>query len=170
MTTEQEIKEALDGWFYSFDFENGTVTCTAVARNHIPTHRPRWWEIGIEALRANGNAHNWDDDQDDLIVARRASGVAFGLIGKEMGLSESCVVKRYKVICTQRGIRPARRAARTRKYSPEIEARIVELRQGGKTFSDIAHILKLPRAAVYEIYRTYRVHCEKYRSQERKAA
>lgn len=169
MTTELEMKEALDGWFYSFDFEAGKVTSKMVPRNHIPKHKPVY-DTALEALRVNQNAHDWDDEQDNYIITRREAGITFKAIGKEMGLSESCVLRRYRALCTERGIRPAQWAGRNRKYSPEVEARIVELRQSGKAFTDIAELMKLPRAVVYEIYRTYRVRCDKYRSLERKAA
>lgn len=171
MTTEQQMKEWLDGWFFSFDYRNGTVTSLAVAKNHIPDHKPKMFDPDEEIVRVNGNTHQWDEEQDDFVVARREAGDTFGQIAQQIGLSETAVLKRYKIVCTLRGIKQMPRChGRPRKFSAEMEDKVVACRKDGMSFADIAALVKLTKTQVYEIYRTYRTRCDKYRSLERQAA
>lgn len=172
MTTECEMKEWLDGWFFSIDYRTGGVVSTAVNKAHIPDHKPRWFDFDEDdGPRVNGNVHKWTEEQDDFIVGRREAGDTFAVIASQIGLSDSAVLKRYKVVCTQRGIKKMPRChGRPRKHPAEVEAAIVNGRMAGKSFSDIADLVKLPRGTVYDIYRTYRSRMDKERHMARRAA
>ena len=172
MITELEMKEWLDGWFFSIDFRTGGVISTAVNKGFIPDHKPRWFDFDEDdGPRVNGNVHKWTVEQDDFIIERREAGDTFGVIASQIGISDTAVLKRYKIVCTQRGIKKMpRNHGRPRKHSEEVENAVVTARLAGKSFNDIAILVRLSRNAVYEIYRTYRTRMDKQRHLERRAA
>jgi hypothetical protein len=91
------------------------------------------------------------------IEAMRARGWSFQRIGNALGLNVNTV----QYWCYEHGISgPNDRAMVSKKYPPEIDALILQLRMEGESISQIARIVHRPRTSVRSRLRTLARHEE----------
>lgn len=150
MTTEQEMKEALDGRFYTYVCESQKVTCRKVPKDHIPSHKPKI----MEEDQKPKTAREWTPKEDELLLELRHRNHSWRECGKYLRMSPTCARGRYLELCRKRGIVEHRyeRPLENR----NLEGRVMALRDDNKSFNEIAGILDLTRNQVAGIVQRVR--------------
>lgn len=142
MTTEQEMKLALDGWFFVYNCEKQSVIRRKVPKDHIPAHRPNTLEVG----EFGTTAYPWSRDEDEQLIRLRESNLVWTEIAPHFGLSASTVKNRYILLCHMRGV-PEFKVNRDRD-TYELELRIIDYIDRNLTFAQIAQKMGLSRNQV----------------------
>lgn len=150
MTTELEMKEALDGWFYVYNCEKQAVMRRKVPKDHIPSHKPKI----MEEDQKPKTGYAWTQREDEMLLELRHRNHSWRECAKYLRMSSTCARNRYLELCRKRGLREHRyeRPLENR----EMEARVMALRGDGKTFQDIAEILTITRNQVAGIVQRVR--------------
>lgn len=160
MTAEEIMKKALDGKFYSLSRDNSRICVVTVPENYIPDHMPNYnAEAAVAAGRKMGgrNQKAWTKEEDDRLVALRATGLRWQIIGYEMHRGDKGVRTRYYEICQERNITPVCATPEPIKaLTPEIKADIVRLREEGLGFEEINHQLGLRGLQARDYYARYK--------------
>lgn len=151
MTTEQEMKAALDGRFYWFDRSFERVGCSLVPKDYIPDHAPEAEEetnaACVESGRKGGmtKRREWTQAEDEMLLELRAQGLRWQHVGKQLGRGDKGARARYVELCKAREIAPtpckrAKRNCLTERHKREI----VKMYSEGMTFAEIDQSLGLP--------------------------
>ncbi len=148
MTTEREMKEALDGRFFWFDHSNERVGCSLVPKDYIPSHRTTSDEDALaESGRKGGMAERrgWTQAEDEKLIELRGEGLRWQHIARRMGRGDKAARLRYLALCKARGMTPVKcskapRAVLTMHQRDEI----IRLREAGYSFPEIDAELGLP--------------------------
>lgn len=154
MNLEQEMKAYFDGWFFSIDYERDRTVTVAVAKDFIPSHRPKFAPEDEEHI--SPRTHQWTDLEDQTILEMRRAGNIFREIGKALGFSTSAVQNRYSELRVKLRLRNEPLVLRNAKYPLELEARVVELRKQGRGFEEIGPLLGMTRKQANHLFRRYR--------------
>lgn len=149
MTTELEMKQALDGWFFVYNCEKQAVTKRKVSKNYIPVHKPP----DLQPPPAP-TAYPWKPTEDDYLVELRERNLSWREIAKYLGLSPSCARFRYIELCHRRGV--AEHKVTRRIEACALEARVMALRAQDKSFADIAYEIGVTRNKVAGIVQRVR--------------
>lgn len=154
MNLEKELKEFLDGWFFSIDHERCRTVTTAVDVDFIPSHKPKYSPEDEEFI--SPRTHQWTDVEDQTILEMRRAGNIFKQIGEALGLSTSAVQNRYHELRVRHGLLNEPTVLRNPKYPLELEARVVEMHDNGLGFHEIGPQLGMTRQQANHLYRRYR--------------
>lgn len=151
MTTELEMKQALDGWFFTYNAHNQSVSRRKVPTDHIPSHKPKM----LEEDEKPKTAYQWSQWQDDMVVELRHKNLSWRQVSKYLRMSASAVRNRYLELCRKRNM-PEYRMVQRPPEVQEIEHRIMALREQDRSFSEIASILDITRNKVAGIVQRIR--------------
>lgn len=151
MITEQDIRDALDGWFYSLDFERGNVIATPVRKNHIPNHVPKYLSE-FDQDKPHFNNKKFTPDQDDTIIRMREQGYIWQDISKAVRHDGTLTRARYIIICRERGIRPLL-DVRKKKFTPEQRRQLIEMRARGVSYAEIGSQIGMTEQQARDLYR-----------------
>ena len=151
MITELEMKEALDGRFYTYVCESQTVTCRKVPKDHIPIHKPRI----LDEEKKPKTGYPWSEEEDDRLTHLREDGnLIWTEIAIRFRMSPSAVKNRYLLLCLKRG-KAEHRVNRT-PDTIALERRVVDLKTQELTFDQIAVEMGLSRNQVAGLWRRWR--------------
>lgn len=151
MITELEMKQKLDGWFYTYVSESQMVKARKVPVDFIPSHKPKM----LEEYEKPKTAYQWSQREDDLLIEVRHKNKSWREVANCLRMSPSAVRNRYLELCRQRNMPEYKIVVRP----PEvlaIESRILSLRDDDKSFSEIAAILSITRNQVAGIVQRIR--------------
>lgn len=162
MNSEQIIKQALDGHFWSLAPSGDRICHTRVPHDYIPDHKPSYDSEGLheESGRKGGLARTrpWTREEDDRLIALRAKGLRWQVIAYELGRGDKNTRLRYFEVCDERDLKPAPCV----KHPPivltdDMKASIVHLReQKGWGFKEINAELGLSGFYARDYYTRYK--------------
>ena len=161
MITERDIRAALDGKFFWFDYARERVGCSLVPFEYLPDYTPAYDEDAIvEAARKGGQTRikPWTALEDEELIQLREQGWRWQNIGKKLGRGDKSARLRYLEICKQRGIVPhsAIRAQRNM-LSTAQKAAIVRMREEeNMSFREIDEALGIRNFWARDYYTRYR--------------
>lgn len=155
MTTELEMKEALDGCFFVYNEAKQAVTCRKVPKNHIPNHKPKMLEEGTLAK----TGYQWTPSEDELLIELRHKNLVWRDIGKYIGLSPSAVRFRYIELCRARGM--AEHKVERKQTTCTLERQIMNMRRDCMSFAEIGEALGITRNRVAGIVQRVRRRVER---------
>lgn len=151
MTTEQEMKEALDGRFFWFDHKHERIGCSIVPKDYIPDHSPEEDEEVNAALVASGRKGGmakrraWTHAEDEMLLELRAQGLRWQHVGKRLGRGDKGARARYLELCKSREIAPTKcNRAKRNMLTMAQKAAIIKLLGEGLSFAEIDAALGLP--------------------------
>jgi DNA-binding CsgD family transcriptional regulator len=150
MTTELQMKAELDGWFYVYNCTRQEVIKRKVAKNYIPSHKPRM----LDDDQKPEMGYPWKPSEDDMLIELRHRDHTWREVGKFFRMSPSAVRNRYLWLCLKRGMQE-HKIERDFQVT-EQENRIMALRAENKSFNDIAELLNLTRNQVAGIIQRVR--------------
>lgn len=156
MNIEQEMKAYFDGWLFSIDYERNRTVSTSVPIDYIPSHKPKC-TMDEDESRNQNLGHRWSEVEDQTLLEMRRAGNTFREIGKAMAMSGSAAQRRHQDLMMQQGYMPPKRRFKPLKFSLELEARVVEMRDKGMGFHEIAPIVGIGRVQANELYRRYKL-------------
>lgn len=153
MTTELEMKEALDGWFFVYLCESQTVQRRKVPKDHIPAHKPQIMDEDVKPK----TGYPWKQAEDDRLVQLRENNLSWGEIASAFRMSQSAVRNRYLVLCLKSG-RPEFKYKRPNRTADteHLERRVVDLKTQDLTFSQIAQEMGITRNQVAGLWGRWR--------------
>lgn len=139
MTNEEYIKSKLDGHFFTFDLQRERIRTVKVPLDYIPEHRPAYL---IDYENKNDNSHIWTPAEDDTIFTMRNEGMTWAVIAPAVKLAATTVLIRYEELCLLRGVQPlSNEVTRARRFPPDTERKVVEMRRSGMQFREIGPAL-----------------------------
>lgn len=148
--SEAQIRQALDGWFYTLDHEKGRTIGIEVPADYIPSHKPKYDASGDVEVHYG---HQWTAVEDATILAMREAGNSFRAISAAIGMSVTAVTRRHSALVP--GHRP--RVARRRWHSDEIVQRVLALREINLPFPEIGREVGVTKQQARDIYRHHQL-------------
>lgn len=124
MNTEQQIRDALDGLFFTIDAETQRVRVRRVSKDYIPTHKP----VGFsdEGVKPS-TARKWTEAEDQLMIQMFERGFTFRQIGRALKASQSAANVRWQELCVKHGFKNKRRDL-NQKFPAEVYAQVAHLK------------------------------------------
>jgi len=157
MTTEVEMKEALDGRFFTYVCESQTVTCRKVPKDHIPAHKPKIMDEDDKPK----TGYPWSEAEDARLTNLRERDLTWTEIGKNMKMSATAVRNRYLVLCLKRG-KKEHIIINRRPDTSVMERRVADLKTQDMTFSQIAAELGISRNQVAGLWARWRKRSDRW--------
>lgn len=152
MNAEQIIKRELDGWLFRMSCAPGpesrpVVKAIKVPKSYIPDHRPTWDYVADTSGEPHHNAVTFTVEEDDKIITMRANGHRWADVAKTIKRCINLTRDRYKKLCLERGIAPVQRieAKKPERLSDAVKAQIVNMREAGMSYDNIAAQMGLTR-------------------------
>ena len=156
MTTEAYMKQWLDGWFFTIDFGQGRTRSTVVPCDYIPDHKQMYAADPEDGTTAQYNRKPFSRSEDATILDMRKNQMRWKDIAKAVGRSAGSVQERYIQLCRKLGLdADVGHFRATKPVTPDMKARIVEMRANGYSFGEIAKELELTVNQVADHY--YRI-------------
>lgn len=148
MTTELEMKEALDGRFFWFDRSFERVGCSLVPKDFIPDHTPPGDDEAMaESGRRGGltKRRAWTQAEDEMLLKLRGQGLRWQHVGKRLGRGDKNARSRYLELCKARNMEevPCKRAKRNM-LTAKQKNEIIRMHGEGMTCPEIDQALQLP--------------------------
>lgn len=154
MNLEQEMKEALDGKFFTFSPFTQEVKTKKVSKDYIPSHRPNGM-YDEETMKPKGR--KWTDEEDALLFKMWENGYSFKEMAKAIGGSTSAINVRWQEICLMRGIQPKRHNL-NEKFPPDVYQKVGYLKVvKNMTLRQIARETGMTVNQIAGIWRRYKV-------------
>lgn len=163
MDAEQVIKQELDGWFYSIVISSGIdavpkVYARRVATDYIPYYSFEETEEGKRhAAKKKVMKREWTPAEDAMLMELRNGGGRWEPIASYMRRHKKSVVERYNQLCAELGQAPITlRPKGAASLSAEEKAKIVALRDAGKSWSQIGAEMNIGLYVARDYYHRFR--------------
>ena len=159
MVTETEMKADLDGHFYKMCYSNqGCKVLDLLKGDRLEGDDDDELPSDVISTRKYTAPHSikWTD-KDQIILDMRRKGTQFTEIARVLGVNKATVAWRFNRLCDVMGVDPDVEGPWFRKWSLDIEAEVVKLRDAGCTFKSIGERYGMSRASACKLYyRAYR--------------
>lgn len=153
MSMEQEMKEALDGWFFTICLHRQETIARRVPKDHIPAHKPRWL---VEEYEQTSAARQWTPAEDAKLMKMFEQGYTFKEMAKAIGVSGSAANNRFRLLSAKKGVEVTRRH-HAKRYDEKLDQEVAHLHiNENMTLFEIAAELNLTRNQVCGIWTRWR--------------